>query len=316
MKKVLSFVLFLVISLSSVFMLACAKESDKVKVMVPNGITLIAWGGLYDNRDVEIDNVNGPDLLSTAFASSSHDIIVAPLNLGAKLYNNSNTKYKLDSMITFGNLFIVSKDKVSLDDKLQDLKGKKLIAFGRNATPDIILQAALNSKDITDCEIEYQSGVSEVVALFKGEDSEYDYALVAEPVLSQLKNMGLDLNIVDLQEVLQYDSDMESIPQAGVFINPESKRIDKINEALQELKNNIEYLKANPQDYAQDIIKHHEYFKNITSEVIASAIQSGDIIDYKKAKDNKPVLEAYFQLLIDQNKNLLGAQPSDDFYYY
>jgi NitT/TauT family transport system substrate-binding protein len=312
MKKVLSFVLFLVISLSSVFTLACAKESDKVKVMVPNGITLIAWGGLYDNRDVEIDNVNGPDLLSTAFASSSHDIIVAPLNLGAKLYNNSNTKYKLDSMITFGNLFIVFKDNVSLDDTLQDLKGKKLIAFGQNATPDIILQAALTSKGITgDCEIEYQSGVSDVVAFFKNGD--YDYALVAEPVLSQLKNMGLNLNIVDLQEVLK--SDMDSIPQAGVFINSQSKNINKINQILKELKINIEHLNANPQDYAQDIIKHHEYFKNITSEVIASAIQSGDIIDYKKAKDNKPVLEAYFQLLIDQNKNLLGDQPSDDFYY-
>ncbi|NLC17360.1 MAG: ABC transporter substrate-binding protein [Clostridiales bacterium] len=309
MKKILSLVLFLVVSLSSVFALSCAKEGDKVKIMVPNGITLIAWGGLYDNSDVEIDNVNGPDLLLTAFASSSHDIIVAPLNLGAQLFNNNNTKYKLDSIITFGNLFVVSKDNVSLDENLEDLKGKELIAFGQNATPDIILQAALNSKDITDFQIVYQSGVSDVVAFFT--NGNYDYALVAEPVLSQLKNMGLNLTIVDLQEVLK--SDMDSIPQAGVFINPESKNINKVNQILKELKNNIEYLKANPQDYAQDIIKHHEYFKNITSEVIASAIQSGNIIDYKKAKDNKTVLEAYFQLLIDQN--LLGAQPADDFYY-
>lgn len=312
MKRLLSFVLLLVMTLSSVLMLSCAKDADKVKVMVPNGVTLIAWGGLFDNNNVEIENVDGPSLLSGAFASQSHDIIVAPLNLGAKLYNAGNTKYQLDSMITFGNLYIVSKDGAALDDSLKDLEDKTLLAFGQNATPSIILEAALKN---INCTIEYKNSVSEVVPFFVDtKEYSYDYAVVAEPVLSQLQiNRGLNLNIVDLQEV--FDSGMDLIPQAGVFVNPESKKLNKINQVLKALKDNINHLNQKPSEYAQEITKYHKSFENLTNEVIASAIQSGNVIDYKKAKDNKEVLEAYFDLLINQNKNLLNKLPEDGFYY-
>ena len=315
MKKVLlALVLSATFLITSIAALGCDKtQNTKVKIMVPDGITLIALGGLYDQKDVEIDNVNGPALLSSAFTSKSHDIVVAPLNLGAKLYNNKNSIYKLDSMITFGNVYIISKEGTPLES-LSDLSGKKMIAFGENATPDIVLKEALNYSNITDCEITYYAGVSEVVSLFKGDDSQYDYALVAEPVLSQLKiKFEMKLNVLDLQEVLK--DKMSSIPQAGVFVNPESKNIDKIDTVITQLKANIQELNDNPEAYSQDIIDNHEYFSNMTSEVIASAIKSGNVINYQDAKDNISVAEQYFQLLINQNPNLLSDIPEDSFYY-
>ncbi|HEY8423692.1 MAG TPA: hypothetical protein VIL23_02910, partial [Clostridia bacterium] len=132
MKRILSFALLVVVALTSALLLSCDKSTDKVKVLVPNGITLIAWGGLYDNPDVEIENIDGPDNLTVALAQGSYDIVVAPLNVGAKLYNDGQTKFKLDSLLTFGNNYIVSKEGVSLDKTLKDLEGKKLIAFGQN----------------------------------------------------------------------------------------------------------------------------------------------------------------------------------------
>lgn len=313
MKRILSFALLVVVALTSALLLSCDKSTDKVKVLVPNGITLIAWGGLYDNPDVEIENIDGPDNLTVALAQGSYDIVVAPLNVGAKLYNNGQTKFKLDSLLTFGNNYIVSKEGVSLDKTLKDLEGKKLIAFGQNATPGIILRAALSAKGVQNCDVSYQNSVNEVVGLFTV-NKEYDYALVAEPVLSQLQiKKGLKLNIVDLQEVLQ--SEMDSIPQAGVFVNPESKNINKVNKVLKALKSNIESLNEKPEEYAEKIVNYNEFFENISKEVIASAVQNGKVIDYKKAKDNKAVLKAYFELLINQNKNLLDKLPDDSFYY-
>ncbi|HEY8423487.1 MAG TPA: hypothetical protein VIL23_01860, partial [Clostridia bacterium] len=188
-----------------------------------------------------------------------------------------------------------------------------LIAFGQNATPGIILRAALSAKGVQNCDVSYQNSVNEVVGLFTV-NNEYDYALVAEPVLSQLQiKKGLKLNIVDLQEVLQ--SEMDSIPQAGVFVNPESKNINKVNKVLKALKSNIESLNEKPEEYAEKIVNYNEFFENISKEVIASAVQNGKVIDYKKAKDNKAVLKAYFELLINQNKNLLDKLPDDSFYY-
>jgi NitT/TauT family transport system substrate-binding protein len=317
MKKVLLAFLLLSIMLISNTAMGCNKTQNiKVKIMVPDGITLIALGGLYDNQDIEIDNVSGPTLLSSAFTTKSHDIVIAPLNLGAKLYNNNNSIYKLDSMITFGNVYIISRNGTPLDNTLSNLTGKKIIAFGKNTTPDIIFRAALASKNIAINEdnIDYQSGISEVVPLFKGDNSTYDYALVAEPVVSQLQiKFGMELNVVDLQTVLA--DEMSSIPQAGVFVNPESKNIDKINKVLEKLKANIQNLKSNPTQYADNIVNKNEYFTNMTSAVIASAIQSGNVIDYLDAKDNKSVAEQYFELLIEKNSNLLDIIPSETFYY-
>ena len=314
MKKVLSFVLFIVIALSGVILMSCDNDKDaKVRIMVPNGITLIAVGGLYDNPDVEIENVDGPDLLTTELVKTDYDIIIAPLNLGAKLYNNNQTKFKLDAMITFGNVYIVSKQGAHLDNTLADLEGKKLLAFGQNATPGIILRAALKAKNMAP-EIDYKNSVTEVVGLFTAENPQYDYALVAEPVLSQLRlKRNMTLNKVDLQDALQ--TEMDSIPQAGVFVNSESKRLSKVDRILSALKSNIERLNQKPEEYAQEIVEYNDYFKIMTKEIIASAIQSGNVIDYKKAKDNKPVLDAYFQLLINQNKNLLDKLPENNFYY-
>lgn len=317
MKKVLfAFILSMIIAISGFAMVGCDKTKSEIKVMVPNGITLIAVGNLYDEKDVKVENVNGPDLLSSAFTSKSHDIVVAPLNLGAKLYNNNQSVYKLASMITFGNVYIVSKEGTPLDNSLADLEGKKIIAFGKGSTPDIIFRAALANKniEINEENITYQSGVSEVVPLFKANNSQYDYAVVAEPVVSQLQiKFGLKLNIVDLQVVLQ--DKMESIPQAGIFVNPESKNLDKINEVLSKLKADIKQLNDNPDAYAQDIIDKNEFFANLTKEVIASAIKSGNVINYLDAKANKSVAEQYFELLMEQNPNLLNKLPEDTFYY-
>ncbi|HEY8443733.1 MAG TPA: hypothetical protein VIL24_02930 [Clostridia bacterium] len=312
MKKVLSFVLLLVVALSGVFLTSCG-ETSQAKMLVPNGITLIAVGGLYDNPDIKIENVDGPDNLQVELMKKNYDIIIAPLNLGAKLYNAGKSVYKLDAMITFGNVYIVSKG-AALDETLSSLAGKKIIAFGQNATPGIVLRAALKAKGVEADEIVYQNSVQEVVGLFTGENSEYDYALVAEPVLSQLTlKKKLSLIRVDLQEVLE--TEMEAIPQAGVFVNSESKRRKIINQVLGELKSNIQNLNQNPEEYAEKIVEYHEQFKALSKEVITSAIQNGNVIDYKKAKDNKDVLEKYFDLLISQNKNLLDKKPEESFYF-
>lgn len=310
MKKVFMSVILAVMLAANI--LGCADNSnEKINIIVPNGITLIAVGGLINTQDINIENVEGPDLLISAMTSKSHQVIIAPLNVGAKLYMKGQSSYKLAAMLTYGNLYIVSK-KASTLNSLADLEGKQIMAFGQNATPDIILKAALQSQNI-NCGIEYQSGVSEVIPFFKNDD--YKYALVAEPVLSQLQiKQNIDLNIIDLQEILK--DEIASIPQAGVFINPDSQNIAMINTFLDNLKDNVVSLNASPEDYANDILPKHKFFENLTKEVIVSAIQSGRVIDYLKAKDNTDIAAGYFGLLNTYNSNILGGEVPDSNFYY
>jgi NitT/TauT family transport system substrate-binding protein len=137
MKRVVSFFLLL---FSFVFLTGCTEDA-KLKVTLPNGIPLISVAGTL-TEDIEYNNVTGPNLLVTAFTSKEADIIIAPINLGAKLYNSGNSSYKLDSVIGFLNTYIVSIDEPLTS--LADLDGKTLAAFGETNIPVILYIQSAN----------------------------------------------------------------------------------------------------------------------------------------------------------------------------
>lgn len=72
------------------------------------------------------------------------DFIVLPVNAASKVYSNQNAKYKMVSVITNGNLFIMAKVKDNNTEiKLQDLNGKKIGVIGKGLVPDLTLKAVL-----------------------------------------------------------------------------------------------------------------------------------------------------------------------------
>ena len=167
MKKILFFfsmVLFIFIISS------CDKEeSQTVKIMVPGGAPTLGFVKMkYDNEkilnyNIEYDLTSGPDLLSSAITSKSHQIVVAPSNMGAKLYSINKT-YIYAGTLTFGNLYLVSTGELTIDN----LSGKSICAFGKNSTPDIILRKILEDQDVN---ISYSNSGIDVSLLCKDLDA-------------------------------------------------------------------------------------------------------------------------------------------------
>jgi len=297
-------------------LMGCEFEDKKdISILVPSGIPLLAFGDLVD--EYQIEAVVGPDLLVSGLITKSHDLIIAPLNLGAKLYLNNSSTYKLAALITFGNTYLVSRKGTPLET-IQDLESEEILAYGRNAVPDIILRKALGFANV-NARISYQSGIDEVIPFFVGNPEDpYDipettpkYILAAEPYLSKLElDYGLDLNILDLQETL---GDC-LIPQAAVFINPESEHYESLGEVLEKVRENISSLNGNPKGYAQRIVSKHQYFKNLGTRTIEHCIPRSNI-NYLAARGNIDLCEGFFRMLNDYDPNLLGGQiPDRDFY--
>ncbi len=72
------------------------------------------------------------------------DFIVLPINAASKTYSNDKAKYKMASVITHGNLYIMAKVKDgNTEIKLQDLDGKKICVIGKGLVPDLTLKAVL-----------------------------------------------------------------------------------------------------------------------------------------------------------------------------
>lgn len=307
MKKIL---LLVIMFLSSFLFLGCKEENlETIKVIVPSGTPLVAIGGVLGNEKYEVDVVSGADLLTAALLQKEYDVVIAPITAASKLYILRGIEYKFASIITTGNNYLVSKNGSS---DISSLSGKKILAYGANNTPDIVLRSAL-SKYQVNCEIDYQAAVSDITPFIKNEKSEYDYFLTAEPALTQLKlKFGLDLTVIDLQSTLE--SEIEMIPQAGIFVLNNGKE-KGINKFLSDVKNNIKDLNENSDKYYEKVSNYDEYFTKLGEDILESSLKTSNI-KYYNAKDSKETMNKYYDLLNKYNNALLnGKVPNEKFYY-
>lgn len=301
MRKILNNILKVVLGLVFVLALVGCGEvnvEEEVKIIVPQGNPFIAVGDLIGEENIKIENVNGAAGVKAGLVGNDYDIVIAPLNLGAQLYNAGQSKYVLEAVIALGNTYIISNKDTKLDS-INDLEGKKILAYSKGGTPDIILQYALNSNNV-NAEIEYQPSLTEVVPFFV--QNKYDYVLAAEPVITNLKvNKNKELNVLNIQDVVD-----KVIMQAAIFVNPDSTKQDSIDAVVSKIKENILEMNENPESYANSIISKDVYFEGLGVNILTQSIPNSNL-DFVKAKNNKAKVESYL--------TMIGYKlPSEDFY--
>lgn len=89
MKKNFKFIYIFVVLFSMLFITGCIDDSSKkVSVIVPTGTPSLGIANVLNDKTlVDANIVSGSDPLIAAFTNASYDVVVAPVNLGAKLYN-------------------------------------------------------------------------------------------------------------------------------------------------------------------------------------------------------------------------------------
>lgn len=282
---------------------------ETVEVLVPSGTPLMAIGNLIGTEGLEVTNVSGPEVLTTELAKNQVDMIIAPLTAGAKLSIAGKSKYKLEAVLTTNNTYLIGKDSSTLTN-ITDVKNKKIIAYGRNNTPDIALKNALKNNSISaedDVTITYENDVNTATSTFFASD-DYDYCLIAEPQITQLKvGKGLELKVLDLSAYMS-----TTIYQAGIFVNPNANQT-RVNEVVEDIKNNITYLNANPAEYASKVVDKAQFFTKMGETVLAQSIPNANI-SFIKAKDNKDSIIAYYTEVNNFNSSILGGMVTDEFF--
>lgn len=299
MKK-LCCLLFVVIL--GLVLVGCEKKEEKTyKVIMPSGTPLIAFGNLLDDDRFDFEIVNGSDPLQAALMSSDYDIIVAPFNLGAKLYLAEKSVYLLEAIITTNNTYLISKENYA---SISELKDKTVLAYGAGSMPFVGVKALSDRNELSLQITALNSGVADVSASFLAQKEKYDLYMMAEPNLTILKNQS-ELFVIDVSKELN-----TTLVQACIFINPNSKVSDSI---LKAIKDNINYLNDKPAEYASKILEKNEFFKKLGETNLKDAIPNCNIV-YKKASENKDIIESTYELLNKYVPNLLnGNKPNDSF---
>ncbi|MBQ0099316.1 MAG: hypothetical protein KBS91_02075 [Firmicutes bacterium] len=122
---------------------------ENITFVCPDGAPALAIAKfIYDSESIKGLNVNykivSSDKIGSYMLNGSGDIVVCPTNATSKLYNSGNVKYKALSVITHGNLYIMSKEKL----ELKDLNGKKIGVIGQGLVPDLTFRSILKNNSM------------------------------------------------------------------------------------------------------------------------------------------------------------------------
>lgn len=323
-KLLLNLFLVLTLLLSFTLLTGCNNENEQggegdqtpdthvYSFIAPSGTPSLALSTLFDNNSqVTYEIVAGANPLVAALTSGSHDFVVAPVNVGAKLYAN-NQKYKLVKTLVWGNFYIASLSEI---DSVEDLEGKKITAFSQNSSPDIMLQVILEAYGLKDkVTVEYVDAVTTANSLLMAGQTEI--IISAEPSISVLKNKK-NIYTIDLQAEWSKISEGNAFPQAGLFVNTtllaDDKKanteafIEKVLEKINDYKT--------PSVLAASAVKIDTSFETVGAANLEKAIPNCWIA-LKTSAEEKAAISYYAQKLIDLKlgAQIGGAIPSEEFY--
>lgn len=279
-----------------------------VSIIVPAGTPALGLANYkVAHSEAKFDITNGSDELIAAFGTKSHDVVVAPVNLGAKFFN-TNGNYVLAKTFVWGNLFLASKSDLTSFD---DIDGKKLVVFGKNSTPDIITKILIQEKGL-NVEIEYVDAVADANPLLVS--GKADYIITAEPAISKIKDAN-GIKTIDLQEEYAKLTNTNSYPQAGIFVKKEDKDDKKIKAVVDALVESVNETKNNPEKSAENAVSIHKSFETLGKAALVKAIPNCHFNILNK-EDEKKAVEKYLQYLLDLGfgKQVGDKLPSEEFY--
>ncbi len=299
----------------SVFILsACEAEGEEVSLsaIAPNGSPSLSQvpieydPSMVESMEYDMEVVAGADLLVSAFGSESHDLVFAPLNVGANLYQ-TGVPYQLAAVVSFGNLFFASAQSIN---SISDLDGEEIVVFGQNATPDIIVRSLIEQHSFEETpEIRYVDSVDAAGGTLQSEPQ--SIVLMAEPALSvQMSQIDSDIHLIDLQDEWQSAFDTDGYPQAGVFVH-EDVDDDALNIYLGALRASIDMVNSDPSSVANDASALDYPFP---APIIESALPRSNV-RFETAHEARASIESFFEEILALQADLIGGELPDDAFY-
>lgn len=310
MKRNFKFIYIFVILFSMLLMVGCIDDSSKkVSVIVPTGTPSLGIANVLNDKTlVDANIVSGSDPLIAAFTNASYDVVVAPVNLGAKLYNsNENFSYILYKTIVWGNYYLVSNEEIAT---LENLEGKTVLVFGMNSTPDVVLRTLISAKNI-NVNLEYVDDVTTANSyLLSGKA---DIIVSAEPSLTKI-SANKNFYILDLQKQWQQLTGRYSLPQAGIFIKKNIKDEKYLKSVLDKMIESVQMASTKPNVLVANAINVDENLAKIGEETLQKAIGNCNL---RVEETDKEAIEFYFSQVIQLGIGAIvgGKLPDEGFYY-
>ncbi|MCI7343568.1 MAG: ABC transporter substrate-binding protein [Fusobacterium necrophorum] len=308
MKK---FIIGMLVCLISMF--SFAKE---YKMLIPNGLPTMALAYMMEETK-EIDGASlryllpkANDAMMVEMMKGTPDIAVIPSNLAAQLYQKQG-EYKILGTLTSSSFYILGRSPLS---ELKELKGKKIYAFAKGLTPDIVLKTILKRNQLEkEVDIQYLSSPIEALQMHLKEKN--SFVFLTEPMITQamLKNKEIKILFSMEEEWKKQFPQTTGFPQAVVVIKKELLGNYQFRKELDiSLQASVNFLYNSPRG-AEVLTKYGFSFSDETLYPLLkrSGIQWTGIYSFKQ-KEN---FEQYYKILEKENPNTIGGRIPEDSIY-
>lgn len=281
----------------------------KTKVASLSGPLGVGVAKLAADRDYAYETTLYSDAnqVSELMKNGGADIAVLPVNVAAKLYNETNGAVKILAVNNLGVFHILEKGENI--ESIDDLKGKTVYSVGEGALPEYLLDSILEKNGISgSVTVKYAADYNEITALVS--EGKADVVMLPEPYAAMAEDMRYALDLTD-----EWSKVYETPFTQGVIV----ARAD--------------YIKNNP-EYIETFLMQNEISVNYLIEVpevsgtlayetgcyesaeLAQASIPGTNPSFIKGEKMKTAISAVFEMLYDADSELIGGKIPDDGIYY
>lgn len=312
--------LFAVLSLVGAMLLGgcAAQDVEPLEVAALNGPTGIGMVKLLEETEgaekpkYNIALYQSPDEIVGKVVSGELDIACVPSNMGAVLYNKTEGGVKLLGMNTLGVLYIVENGEAV--QSVEDLKGKTILASGKDSTPEFVLNNVLTESGLVigeDVTVEFMGNHADIASKLMAEEG--TIALLPQPFVTTVLAKNESVRIaVDMNEAWhnlhEMDLPMGIIIGNSTVIEENPKAIDAF---LKDYEASVKFVNENLDDAAALV----EKYQIVPSAAIAKiAIPKCNIV-YRDSEASKDSLNTFYGILEAANPKAVGGKLPDETFY-
>ncbi len=283
---------------------AAVEEQVSVRVASPNGAPGVALAVLAAEAPDQYTYV-AAEAITAEFASENADLIIAPLNAGARLFLSGKSTYRLAAVLTWGNLYFASQRE---NFTLEDINGAEVTLFGENTVNAAVALYALSQNGIVPGSVQYLAGAANTQSLLLTDDQAI--VLTAEPALTAASIKNERITGYALNDLYRSATGYDGFPQAGLFIRAESaeRYPEVMNNYLLQAKAAADQCATDLEGVAQAAVT----LGLLPNLKVAQAAIPHCAIRYMSAQEAREQIE--FVAGIDLTQ-FGGQLPSDEFYY-
>lgn len=312
-KKVLSLVGASIL----VFSVGCRQQKalEVMDIATLNGPTGMGMTKVIadQNQNYHITIYQSPDEITGKIISGELEIACVPSNLAAVLNTKTKQNICLLGVNTLGVLYLVEKGE-SLTD-LSDLKGKKILASGQGSTPEYILNQLLEGAGLQvgkDVEVQYFSNHTEVINALLAEES--TIALLPEPHVTIAMTKAPEVKrAIDLNAAWE-KQEGTNLPMGVMIARADfiKEHPDEIESFLEDYLESVTFVNTEPVEAAQMMAEVGLFEK---AEIAEKAIPNAHIV-WEQGQEARNDLEAFYNILKDENPKAIGGNLPDESFYY